>query len=52
MGVTAIASFAGMKARDIVTYRKCELCKRLFDSPETLKILQEVKGLELEEWVR
>jgi len=52
MGVTAIASFTGMKARDIVTYRKCELCKRLFDSPETLKILQEVRGFELRRWVR
>lgn len=41
MGITNIASFAGFKAREIVTYRKCELCKKLFDSPETLKILQE-----------
>lgn len=52
IGVTAIASFAGMKARDIVTYRKCELCKKLFDSPETLKILQDSSGLELQRWVR
>jgi MoaA/NifB/PqqE/SkfB family radical SAM enzyme len=52
MGVTAIASFVGMKARDIVTYRKCELCKRLFDSPKTLKILQDANGLELRRWVR
>jgi len=52
MGVTAIASFAGMKARDIVTYRKCELCKRLFDSPETLEILKNANGLELQKWVR
>jgi organic radical activating enzyme len=52
MGVTAIASFIGMKARDIVTYRKCELCKKLFDSPETLKILQEASGSALPRWVR
>jgi len=51
IGVTAIASFAGMKARDIVTYRKCELCKKLFDSPETLEIL-DFSGLELQRWVR
>ena len=50
MGVTAIASFTGMKARDIVTYRKCELCQRLFDSPETLKTLQDNDGVK--KWVR
>ncbi len=52
LGITAIASFAGMKSRDIVTYRKCELCKRLFDSPETLKILQDAGGSELGKWLR
>jgi MoaA/NifB/PqqE/SkfB family radical SAM enzyme len=52
MGITAIASFAGIKAREIVTYRKCELCKRLFDSPETLKILQEAAGSALQRWTR
>lgn len=52
MGVTAIASFAGMKARDIVTYRKCELCKKLFDSPEMLNNLQRAAGGELNAWVR
>ena len=51
MGITAIASFAGMRARDIVTYRKCELCKKLFDSPQTLKILQDA-GMELKKWSR
>lgn len=52
LGITAIASFTGMKARDIVTYRKCELCKRLFDSPESLKFLQDSCGSELAEWLR
>ena len=52
LGITAIASFAGMKARDIVTYRKCELCKRLFDSPETLKFLRDAGGSELGKWLR
>ena len=52
MGITNIASFAGFKARDIVTYRKCELCKRLFDSPETLEILREATGAGLQKWVR
>ena len=36
MGITNIASFAGIKGRKIITYSKCELCKRLFNSPETL----------------
>jgi MoaA/NifB/PqqE/SkfB family radical SAM enzyme len=52
LGITAIASFAGIKAREIVTYRKCELCKRLFDSPESLKFLQDAAGSELQRWTR
>lgn len=40
MGITNIASFAGMKAREIITYRKCELCRKLFNSPETLARLR------------
>lgn len=52
MGVTTIASFAGMKAREIVTYRKCELCKKLFDSPQTLAMLQDSAGTALRGWVR
>ncbi len=54
MGITTIASFAGINAREIVTYRKCELCKKLFDSPEALKILREAAaaGGELMKWGR
>jgi MoaA/NifB/PqqE/SkfB family radical SAM enzyme len=52
IGITAIASFAGITAREIVTYRKCELCKMLFDSPETLQFLQNAGGAELQRWVR
>ena len=51
LGITAIASFAGIKARDIVTYRKCELCQKLFDTPETLRILREAESA-LQRWVR
>jgi len=40
MGLTPIASFAGMKAREIITYRKCDLCRKLFNSPETLTRLR------------
>ncbi len=52
MGITNIASFAGLKAREIVTYRKCELCKMLFDDPETLKILKKAAETELPKWNR
>ncbi|MGB3224415.1 MAG: radical SAM protein [Desulforhopalus sp.] len=52
LGITNIASFAGIKTRDIVTYRKCELCKILFDSPEMLKTLDEAGETELRKWTR
>ena len=53
MGITAIASFAGFKARDIITYRKCELCKLLFNSPEMLATLQQaVRSGALQRWTR
>ena len=41
MGLTNIASFSGMKARDIITYSKCDLCRKLFDSPEILTRLRD-----------
>ncbi len=40
MGLTNIASFSGMKAREIITYSKCDLCRKLFDSPEILTRLR------------
>jgi hypothetical protein len=52
MGISNIASFAGIKAREIVTFRKCELCKKLFDSPVVLKTLREAAGSELRHWTR
>lgn len=53
MGITAIASFAGFKSREIITYRKCELCKKLFNFPKMLNMLEEatVSG-SLYKWVR
>ena len=46
MGITNIASFTGMKAREIITFSKCELCRELFNSPETLtKLRTEVSQL-------
>ncbi len=40
MGLTNIASFTRMKAREIITYSKCELCRKLFNFPETLTRLR------------
>jgi len=52
MGITNIASFAGIKAREIITYRKCELCQKLFNSPGTLSNLQKAAESELQKWIR
>ena len=52
MGITSIASFAGFKAREIVTYRKCELCKKMFDSPKILKELTAAAMNGLQSWNR
>ncbi len=51
MGITNIASFTGMKGRDIITYSKCELCRKLFNSPETLNRLR-AQVVELAAWSR
>jgi hypothetical protein len=44
MGLTNIASYMGFKASEIVQYRKCELCEKLFNSVANLRILE--KSLE------
>ncbi len=41
MGISTIASYAGYSARDIVKYRKCELCEKLFNDPDMLARLQQ-----------
>ncbi len=51
MGITNIASYAGMKASEIITYNKCELCRKLFDAPDMLKRLRSETS-ELEAWHR
>ncbi len=51
MGITNIASFTGMKAREIITYSKCELCRKLFNSSETLERLR-TRVSQLEAWRR
>jgi MoaA/NifB/PqqE/SkfB family radical SAM enzyme len=52
MGISAIASFAGFKARDIVQYRKCELCEKLFNAPELLARLEQEADAGLNSWCR
>jgi sulfatase maturation enzyme AslB (radical SAM superfamily) len=52
MGITAIASFAGFRSRDIIGYRKCELCEKLFDSPDMLGMLVKEAESGLNFWCR
>ncbi|MBU0681471.1 MAG: radical SAM protein [Proteobacteria bacterium] len=51
MGITSIASYAGIKAREIITYSKCELCRKLFNSPEMVSRLR-AEVSKLEAWSR
>ncbi len=52
MGISGIASFAGFRARDIIAYRKCELCEKLFNSPARLKMLESEANAGLATWYR
>jgi len=51
MGITHIASYTGMRAREIITYSKCELCRKLFNSPETVTRLK-AEIPQLKAWCR
>ena len=51
-GITDIASFAGFQAREIIRYRKCELCEKLFNSPDLLEMLEQEADLRLNSWCR
>ena len=52
MGLTAMASFLGFKASEIVKYRKCDLCETLFNSTEHLERLKTSAATELLHWTR
>jgi len=54
MGLTNIASYLGLRASEIVQYRKCELCFELFNSEKNLSLLEESakSDLGLINWVR
>lgn len=52
MGLTNMASYVGFKAREIVRYRKCELCEELFNSEENLGMLMEAARSDWGHWRR
>ena len=52
MGLTSMASFLGLKAREIVHYRKYELCEKLFNSEKNLSILLASATSDLINWRR
>lgn len=52
LGISAIASFSGFPSREIIGYRKCELCEKLFNSPDMLKMLKEEAAGGLTGWYR
>ncbi len=52
MGISTLASFAGFKTREIVGYRKCELCEKLFNSKDLLATLESQQDSGLNTWYR
>ena len=52
MGLTNIASYLGFKSSEIVKYRRCELCEKLFNSVENLSILKKSAKSYLINWKR
>ena len=52
IGISTLASYAGFRAREIVKYRKCELCEKMFNSHEMLSKLQDAAGKGLLDWHR
>ncbi len=52
MGISSLASFAGFAARDIVGQRKCELCEKMFNSPDILARLKKEADAGLNKWYR
>ena len=52
MGLTNMAAYIGFKASDIVKYRKCQLCEKLFNSAENLRALENAAISGLINWTR
>jgi len=51
-GITSLAMFAGFKAKEIIRYRKCDLCKEMLNSPVTLKMLKQAAATGVNHWTR
>ncbi len=52
MGLTNMASYIGFKASEIVRYRKCKLCEKLFNSATNLRVLGNSVKSGLLNWTR
>lgn len=52
LGLSAMASYAGMSSKEIVRYRKCELCEKLVNNKTSLDELQKGARGELRHWHR
>lgn len=52
IGLTTIASYSGMPSRDIITYRKCELCEILLNNPKTFTTLHKQASFMLQNLCR
>jgi MoaA/NifB/PqqE/SkfB family radical SAM enzyme len=52
LGLSSIASYAGMPAREIVTYRKCELCEKLLNERNSFMLLNKHARKQLRHWHR
>jgi hypothetical protein len=52
MGLTNMASYIGINASEIVKYRKCQLCEKLFNSAENLRALEKAVKSGLINWTR
>lgn len=51
-GLAVLATSVGMMSGDIITYRKCDLCRELFDSKKNLHFLEEEAKSKYPRWVR
>jgi MoaA/NifB/PqqE/SkfB family radical SAM enzyme len=52
LGLSSIASYIGMPAREIITYRKCELCEKLLNNHNSLILLNKHARNQLQYWHR
>jgi MoaA/NifB/PqqE/SkfB family radical SAM enzyme len=52
VGISSLALFSGIRSRDIITYRKCDLCRQLLNSPGTLEMLEQAAGNKTNRWTR